>query len=237
MVRGTAALLTLVAGAVAYFAAAPSFPALSPRDVAIAVAGAAGLAFVVALATALVPLVGAPYALVPAVTGALLLVGAFSAADAGAVATPIEAILCGCIGIAFAVILDVPALVVALPLFVAALDVSGVVGGAPGSLLAENLPTSGDPLTLELPAWGGGPAVVHVSVADVVFLAAYAAYARRFALRTVLSAVAMYAGLVAVLVATLQLDRRIPALAVVSVAFLLANADRLGALLAGPREG
>ena len=84
-----------------------------------------------------------------------------------------------------------PALVVALPLFVAALDVTGVVGGAPGSLLPSNLPTSGDPLTLELPAWGGGPAVVHVSVADVVFLAAYAAYARRFALRDGASAVAM----------------------------------------------
>ncbi len=221
----------------AYFAVAPSLPALSPRDVAIAVAGAAGLALVVALATALVPVAAAPLALVPAVTGALLLVGAVSAADAGAVATPIEAILCGCIGIAFAVVLDVPALAVALPLFVAALDVTGLVGGAPGSLLAQDLPAAGDPLTLELPAWGGGPAVVHASVADVVFLAAYAAYARRFALRPVASAIAMYAGLVAVLVATLALDREVPALAVVSFAFLLANADRLGPLLAGPREG
>jgi hypothetical protein len=236
VVRGAPALLALVAVAIGYFALAPALPALGGSDVAIGVAGSAGLAFVVALAVSPVPAVAAPFSLVPAVLGALLLVGALSAADAGAVATPAEAILCGCIGIAFAVVLDVPALVVALPLFVAAVDVSGLVGGAPGSLLAGELPAAGDPLTLELPAWGGGAAVVHVSVADVVFLAAYAAYAKRFALRVVASSVAMLGGLIAALAATLAFDRRMPALAIVAVAFLLANADRLSPLLTAPRE-
>ena len=174
----------------------------------------------------------------PAVLGALLLVGALSAADAGAVATPVEAILCGCLGIAFAVVLDVPALAVALPLFVAARR-----RHRPGRRRARarcwrgDLPAAGDPLTLELPAWGGGPAVVHVSVADVVFLAAYAAYAQRFALRVVASSVAMLraassrrswrrsrstAGC-----PRWRRHRRLPA----------ANADRLSPLLAAPREG
>ena len=128
-------------------------------------------------------------------------------------ATPVEAILCGCLGVAFASVLDERALVVALPLFVAALDVSGVVGGAPGTLLAEDLPAAGDPLTLELPRWGDGPPVAQASVADVVFIAAYAAYAQRFRLRPRVSALAMLAALVGTLALELALDGRVPALA------------------------
>ena len=237
MVRGTAALLALVAVALAYFAAAEALPALEPRDVAVAVAGAAGLALVVGLAVVPVPAVGIPLALIPAMVGAALVVGALSAADATAVATPVEALLCGCLGVAFATVIDERALVVALPLFVAALDVSGLVGGAPGTLVTDDVPAAGDPLTLELPAWGGGPPVALTSVADVVFVAVYTAYARRYALRPRASAAAMLAAFTAALVLTVTLDRRVPALALVSVAFLAVNADRLRPLLAASRSG
>jgi len=237
VVRRLAALLAFVAAALAYFAAASALPALTPRDVAIAVAGAIGLTFVVGLAVAPAPAVAAPLSLVPAALGATLLTGAASAADTGAIATPAEAILCGCIGVAFAIVLDVPALVVALALFVTAVDLSGVAGGAPGTLLAPQIASPGDPLNLELPAWGGGPPVVQVSVADVVFLAAYAGYARRFALRPLASALAMLAALVAALVLTLSLERRVPALALMSVAYLLVNADRLRTLLVAGHGG
>ncbi len=237
MVRGTAALLGLVATALAYFAAASALPSLAPGDAAIAVAGATGLTLVVALAVTPVPAVGIRLALVPALLGATLLVGALAAADATAVATPVEAILCGCLGVAFASLLDERALVVALPLFVAALDVSGVVGGAPGTLLAEDVPAAGDPLTLELPRWGDGPPVAQASVADVIFIAAYAAYAQLFRLRPRVSALAMLAALVGTLALELALDGRVPALALVSAAFLIVNADRLRSLLVGPQSG
>jgi hypothetical protein len=237
VVRGTAALLALVAAALAYFAAASALPALASRDTAIAVAGAAGLAFVVGLAVTPVPAVGVRPALVPALLGGALLVGASAAADATAAATPVEAILCGCVGVAFASLLDERALVVALPLFVAAIDVSGVVGGAPGTLLAQDAPAAGDPLTLELPRWGGGPPVAQASVADVVFVAAYTAYAQRYGLRPRASALAMIAALIGSLALTLALDRRVPALALVSASYLAVNADRLRALLASPRSG
>jgi hypothetical protein len=232
LVRGPTALLVLLAVALAYFAAAEALPALEPRDVAVVVAGAAGLAFVVGLAVVPVPAVGIPLALIPAMLGAALVVGALSAADATAVATPVEALLCGCLGVAFATVIDERALVVALPLFVAALDLSGLVGGAPGTLVTDDVAAAGDPLTLELPAWGEGPPAALTSVADVVFVAVYTAYARRHGLRSRASAAAMLAAFVAALVLTVALDRRVPALALVSVAFLAANADRLGALLA-----
>jgi len=47
----------------------------------------------------------------------------------------------------------------------------------------------------------------------------------------------MFLALVAVVVLSLALDRRVPALALMGAAFLAANADRLPGLLARPHEG
>jgi hypothetical protein len=68
-------------------------------------------------------------------------------------------------------------------------------------------------------------------------VAAYAAYAQRYGLRPRASALAMLAALVGTLALTFALDRRVPALALVSASYLAVNADRLRALLAGPRSG
>jgi hypothetical protein len=235
VVRGPAALLGLAVAALGYFLVAPALPAIRPLDLAIAVAAAVGLAFVVALAVTPTPAIGAPFTLVPAVLGSGLLVAALNAARAGAVASPFEALLFGCLGVVFAAALDAPALVIALPLFVAAIDASGALGAGPGNLLVQDA-RPGDPLTLELPAWGGGIPVARVTIAEVLFLAAYVAYAHRFGLRPWASAAAMHAALAGAVVLGLLLDRRVPALAVMSGAFLVANADRLASLLLSARE-
>jgi hypothetical protein len=237
VVRGAAALLGLALGALAYFLVAPSLPALHSLDAAIAVAATAGLAFVVALAAAPGPAVTAPFSLVPLVLGAALLVAVLDAARAGAAASPFEALLFGCAGVAFAALLDAPALAIALPVFVGVLDASGVVGAGPGALLASDAARPGDPFTVELPGWGGGLPAARVTAAELVFLAAYVAYAYLFALRPRASAVAMFVALVAVVVLSLALDRRVPALALMGAAFLATNADRLPGLLARSREG
>jgi hypothetical protein len=139
--------------------------------------------------------------------------------------------------VAFAALLDAPALAVALPLFVAALDVSGVVGAGASTLLVQDAARTGDPLTVELPGWGGGLPAARLTTPELVFLAAYAAYAQLFGLRSRASVLAMFAALVATVVLGLALDRRVPALALMSGAFLVVNADRLGGLFASPREG
>jgi hypothetical protein len=237
VVRGPAALLGLALAALAYFLVAPVLPALGSVDVAVAVAATAGLAFAVGLAAAPAPAVHAPFTLGPAVLGAGLLVAALNAARAGAAASPFEALLLGCAGVAFAALLDAPALAVALPLFVAAIDVSGLVGAGPGTLLVQDAARPGDPLTVELPGWGGGLPAARVTAAELVFLAAYAGYAQLFGLRARASGLAMFAALVAAVVLGLALDRRVPALALMGGAYLAVNADRLGGLFASPREG
>jgi hypothetical protein len=237
VVRGAASVLGLALGALAYFLVAPSLPAPHSLDAAIAVAATAGLAFAVALAAAPAPAVAAPLSLAPLVLGATLLVAVLNAARAGAAASPFEALLWGCAGVAFAALLDAPALAIALPVFVGVLDASGIVGSGPGALLASDAARPGDPLTIELPGWGGGLPAARVTAAELLFLAAFVAYAHLFALRPRASALAMFAALVATVVLGLALDRRVPALALMGAAFLAANADRLPGLLARPREG
>jgi hypothetical protein len=226
----------LAAVALAYFLVAPALPALHPLDLAIAVAATAGLAFVVAIAVTPAPAVAAPFTLVPAVLGASLLVAALNAARAGAAASPFEALLFGCAGVAFAALLDTPALAVALPLFVAALDLSGAIGAAPSALLVDDAARPGDPLTIELPGWGGGLSAARVTAAEIVFLAAFVAYAHAFGLRPRASALAMFAALVASVLGGLALDDDVPALAVMGVAFLAVNGDRLASLFAASRD-
>jgi hypothetical protein len=237
VVRGPAAVLGLALGALAYFLIAPALPSLRPLDLAIAVAATAGLAFAVALAAAPAPAVSAPFSLVPAVVGAVLLVTVLDAARAGAAASPFEALVCGCAGVAFAAMLDAPALALALPVFVGALDLSGVVGSGPGALLVSDPARPGDPFTVELPGWGGGLPAARLTAAELVFLAAYVAYAHRFGLRPRASALALFGALVATVILGLALDRRVPALALMAGAFVAVNADRLGGLLRSGREG
>src|SRR5262249_43813779 len=122
VVRGPAALLGVVGAALAYVLIAPELPELHPPELSALVAGRVGLTFVVAIIAGLVAVADVPIALVPALIGAGLLVAALNVNDAAAAATPFEAVLFGCAGVAFAVVFDMPAMAVALPLFVAVID-------------------------------------------------------------------------------------------------------------------
>src|SRR3954462_11899941 len=133
--------------------------------------------------------------------------------------------------------LDAPALAIALPVFVAVLDVSGVVGSGPGALLASDAARPGDPLTVELPGWGGGLPAARLTAAELLFLAAFVAYAHLFGLRPRASALAMYAALGATVGLGLARARPRPPPALMGGAFLAPTADRLPGLLARPREG
>jgi hypothetical protein len=237
VVRGAAALLAVALGALAYFLVTPALPAPRSLDVAIVLSATVGLAFVVALAALPAGAVTNPFSLAPAVVGSLLLVAALDATRAGAAASPFEALLLGCIGVAFAALLDTPALALALPLFVGVLDLSGVVGEGPGALLAQDAARPGDPLTVELPGWGGGLPAARVTATELVFLAAWVAYAHLFGLRPRASAIAMYAALVAVVVVGVAFDRHVPALALMGAAFLTVNADGLAGLFRSARDG
>jgi hypothetical protein len=237
VVRGPAALLAVLGAAFAYVLVAPQLPQLHPRELSALVACGVGLAFVVAIVSGLVAVADAPVVLVPALAGAGLIVAALEAGDAAAAATPAEAVLYGCAGIAFAVVLDAPALAIALPAFVAAIDIAQALGGGHAGVFALSTPRPGDALSLDLPAWGTGLSAARLGVPDLVFLGALAAYARRLAMRERAAEVGMFAGLLAAAASEVLFDAQLPTIALLAAGYLVANIDRLGALSASPREG
>jgi hypothetical protein len=237
VVRGPAALLGLLGAAFAYVLAAPALPQLRPPELSALVACALGLGFVVAIVAGLVAVADTPLALVPALLGAALLVAPLDAVGAAAAATPFEALLFGCAGVAFAVVLDTPWLVVALPLFAGVVDVAQALAGGPSGVVALSLPRPGDALALDLPDWGTGLAAARLSVPDVVLVAAFAAYARRFGLRERAAELGMLAGLLVAAGAEIVLHVALPPIALVAVGCLAPNADRMRHLVAAVRDG
>jgi hypothetical protein len=237
LVRGPAALLAFLGAALAYFLVAPSLPELRPLELSALVACAAGLVFVVGIVAGLAATADTPLALVPALAGAGLVMAALDANGVAAAATPFEVALFGCLGMAFAVVLDTPALALALPLFVGAIDAIQAVTGGSAGLFTLSTTSPGDVLVLELPDWGTGLAAARLSVADVLFLAAFAAYARRLGLRERLSEVAMLVGLLAAAASEVLFHTHLPALALICAGYLLANVDRFGPLFARASEG
>jgi hypothetical protein len=232
VVRGPAALLAVVGAALAYFIVAPELPQLHPQELSALVASTIGLTFVVAIVAGMAAMADSPFTLLPAVLGAGLLVAALDANGVAAAATPFEVVLLCSLGIAFAVVFDVPALAVALPLFLGAIDVAQAVGGGSAGLFTLSTSKPGDVLTLDLPDWGTGLAAARLSATDVVFLGAFAAYARRLGLRERAAEVGMLLGLLVAVASEVLLDTQLPTIALMAAGYMVPNVDRLAALFA-----
>lgn len=245
MVRRPAAVLrrvrpgagTLALGApllaLAYFLAAPALPALPGGDTTVLVAGGVGLLFVAASTLAILPAHGTLLGPLLIALGAGLLVGALNAGGAqgvGAGANVAEALLAGAVGLLFARWLATPVIAIAIPLFVAAIDVWSVASGPSSRLLAEGTGAV-DALSFDLPAWGERGSAGHLGLSDAFFLSMFAAWAWRYGFRRAATIVALGAGLLGSLVLGIVLDRPIPALPLIAAGHLLANLDRIGALL------
>jgi hypothetical protein len=235
VVRGAAAVLAPFGAALAYLLLAPSLPRIHGAEAAAIVAGAVGALLLAACAAAAAPAGDSRLLIVLSLVGAFLVVAGLEAANVGAAASMPEALLYGLVGAGFAAVLDTAALALALPLFAAAVDAATVIGGGPGAL-SQAAPPRGDPLTLDLPAWGGG-SVGHLGIVDMVFLGAFAAYARRQGLRRRAAAIGMAVGLAGAFAAQVIADRPIPALPFLAAGMLVPNLDRLGALFRRAIQG
>lgn len=230
MVRGPAALLAASALALTYFLVAPDLPDLGDGHGAVAVASVAGVA---AIAAVVLSLTWAGDAVVPLallLLGAGLIVGALDAAGAGASASTFEALAAGAVGALLGRALAAPAVALAVPVFVAAVDAWSVASG-PSSRLAHGDPRGAAELTFDLPRWGGGSAAARLGLTDAVFLAMFCAWALRFDLRPRAACAGMVAGLVATVAISVATDRAIPALPLMAVGYWLPNLDRLGRVL------
>lgn len=224
--------------ALAYFLAAPALPALPAGDVTILVGGGVGLLLVAAPALALLPAYASLVAPLLIVLGSGLLVAALNIdgeRGAGAGANVLEAMLAGAAGLLLARWLAAPMSAVAVPLFAAAVDVWSVWSGPSSRLFAQDTPRV-DPLSFDLPAWGGAGSAGHLGLSDAVFLAMFGGWAWRYGFRRRTTIAGMLLGLLAALVLSLALDRAIPALPLIAIGYLLPNLDRIGRLL-GQRDG
>jgi hypothetical protein len=237
VVRGLAALLALAA-AQAYVLVAGGLPGITPHETSLLVAGAAGVVAIVLCSALVAPVADERVLLWLIALGGGIVVATLNAADAGAAATPAEAVAYAAAGGAFACALLTGSLAVALPAFLAVVDVVSVVLGGPGEVLAEaGRAQAGDPLTLELPDWGNGIAAGHMSVATAVFIGAFLVYARRFGLRPVATALGIAAALVLAVALKVKADAEVPAVPLMAAAYFLVNADRLPALFRRASEG
>jgi hypothetical protein len=237
VVRRSAALLAAYAVVLGLFLAAPALPEVADDDASLLVAAALGLTCIAACAAAVVPLARTPLAFVLVLPGAALLMAALDVVDVGAAASPAEALVYSSVGAVFAVALGTPTLALALPVVVAGIDAASVLGGDLADSLTSRAVERGDPLTLEFPDLGNGLAAGRLGLADVVFFAIFAVFARRLGLRPVATVVTMTVTLVAAYAAGLLLDRAMPAIPGIALAYFLVNADRLGPLFRRVGEG
>ncbi|HEY6759642.1 MAG TPA: hypothetical protein VI318_09135 [Baekduia sp.] len=237
MVRGLAAVLGVGVAAQAYFLLAPSLPIISDVDTSIVVAFSVGAAFTYALMASIIPLSDSPPLLWLFTAGALLLVAGFNVADLGAAATPTEAVGYAAFGAIFAVGLLAPSLAIALPIFVAVVDVISTFAGGPSETLGNaGITQRGDPLSLEMPDWGTHLPAGRLGISDAVFAGVFLVYVRRYGLRPRATAFGLWIAAVVAIVLKVWLDRAIPVLPLSAAAYFLVNADRLPALLRATNE-
>lgn len=214
----------------AYFLAAPALPALPGGDETVLIAGGIGVLLVGAATLSLLPARDTVVGPLLIVLGSGLLAGALNTAGVGAGANVVEALLAGAVGLLFARWLRAPAIALAVPLFVAAIDVWSVASGPTSKLLASGT-QSADPLSFDLPAWGDMGSAGHLGVSDAIFLSMFAAWAFAFGFRRAATIAGLALGLIASLVLSIELDRAIPALPLIAAGYLLPNLDRAAAMV------
>ena len=237
MVRGLSALLGAYALALAYLLVAPHLPAPSDIDGAALAAGAAGLVAFGLCALALTPAYDEPVPLVLVAFGAGMITAVLTATDARTAEDLCKVAAASALGLLLAWALrSMPAVVIAVPVFVAAIDLWSVLSG-PTSQLLRTEPETLDHLSFVLPAWKGGLGAAQLGVSDIVFLSFFAGCAWRYGLRRRITAVLLLVSLVATLAVGIWADRAVPALPGLALALLLPNLDLLpGVLRSEPRR-
>ena len=216
-----------------YFLAAPALPALPAGDETVLVGSAIGMLLVATTTLALLPAHDTLFGPLLIILGTGLIVAALNidgANGVGAGANVFEALLAGAAGLLFARWLATPLIAVAVPLFVAAVDVWSVASGPSSRMLADGTGRV-DPLSFDFPAWGDEGSAGHLGVSDALFVSLFAAWAWRYGFRRRATLAGMILGLGASLVLGVTFDRAIPALPLIAAGYLLPNLDRIGRLL------
>lgn len=202
--------------AVAEALIAPALPSLGD-GAGVRAAGVLAAVLIGATVLSAASLHGGRFILATLACGVGLIALAFDATDARAAASLPEAVMWGAAGMLFARSFPPATVAVAVALLVAGLAIAGVAGDA-SSITARA--SAGDPLTLELAAFGGGQALAMPALA-VVALGAIGTWTAQLDLRLGWTALVVLEAL------ALAIALRTDPVAPVFGAFLVANADRL----------
>jgi hypothetical protein len=239
VVRQPAALLIALAGLAGFDLLAPHLLDNAGSGVQVA-----GLALVsIPLATlaprALAPESGRGVMLlawaVPAVLATALLIWA---GYSGTPATLTKLLAASLIGLALGSLLQTPIEIVGIALLIAAVDTYSVARG-PTKVIVEHHQQVLNDFTLSFHPLGSR-AIAQIGASDFVFFAVFLAAAARFGLHRGRTWAAMTASFGLTLVLSYWLDRALPALPLLSLAFLVANAvvlrERIGGRVTSPER-
>lgn len=207
----------------------PALPEIAKADVATLAAGIPTLMLLTGCALVLIPLRNATAALILLALGGGMLGAGLTeiGADAGADIT--KALFASSVGFLLVRVLSTPAVVIAVPLLISAIDIFSVLSGPSAALMRDESGVS-DFLTFTIPAFGGGRAGA-LGISDIIFCAFFAGCAWRYGLRRRSTTVALLLALPAALILAVATGRGVAALPFLSVALLLPNLDLLPRLL------
>ena len=210
----------------------PAGPAFSPRADAV-LSAVVQLALIACLVWSLMPLRALNARLLALFAFAATLSALLTWSGAVPLANVAKIVAAAALGIWIAENLEKVSWVALVAVVSAAVDIVSVYAGPTKVLLKEGRVVIGY-FTVAL-AWSGygfDEAYTALGLSDIVFFSLYVAAAQRFGLRVGLSIVLMTASFVATIAAALWWDA-LPALPLLSAAFLAANADLLLRALRG----
>ena len=165
---------------------------------------------------------------VPAVLATVLLIWS---GYSGTPATLTKLLAASLIGLALGSLLQTPLEIVGIALLIAAVDTYSVARG-PTKVIVEHHQQVLNDFTLSFHPLGSR-AVAQIGASDFVFFAVFLAAAVRFGLHRGRTWAAMTASFGLTLVLSYWFDRALPALPLLSLAFLTANADLLAGRIGG----
>jgi hypothetical protein len=214
---------------VALGASSGAVPAFSPRA-DIVVSAAVSLSVIAWLVWALYPLRALGHRLLLVALAGLPLGALLTWLDLLPLANVAKVTAATALGLWVAENLERASWVVLVAFVSAAVDIVSVYAGPTKALLAEG-PRAVGYFTVALTVFGYSTSEGYTAlgISDIVFFSLYLGAARRFGLRPLASAVGMVASLVLTVAAATYWEA-LPALPLLSVAFLAVNADRLWAL-------
>jgi hypothetical protein len=173
----------------------------------------------------------APWLLGAAAAAAAVTAGLIAAGLQGTPATLAKLVAAACIGVALARLLQTAAELVTIALLVAAVDAYSVAAGPTHAIVLHHQQVL-DSFTLAFHP-PGSYGVAQIGASDFIFFALFTAAAVRLALRTRPTWAAMTASLGATMALSYAFDAALPALPLLSLAFLGTNADILLGRLRG----